>query len=170
MGERNKGRREKGSPSTSSGFSSSRKRIREKDLREIHKGVQRLYITIITGVVLFVVAGFVYAFSYQRSLKRDAARLDVIRQAEAAFQKIYYSTGSYQAAAKDGCSTVGAALSTCNFLSVSVDVSVLRDPGKSSMRMTRVPDQSGYEATFVLERRHGSLAKGPHTLTPQGIR
>lgn len=141
-----------------------------KSLTEKNIGIQRLFVTVIAGIVLIAIVAFIFAFFYQRSLQRDAARLDVIRRAEQAFQKVYLRSGSYQAVAKDGCNNNGAALSTCNFLSVSVDASDFRDPGKFGMTMTKAPGNDGYEVAFALERRHGSLAKGPHTLTPQGIR
>ena len=131
--------------------------------------MQRLLVTVIAGVVVLITAAFIYAFSYQRSLQRDAARLDAIRQAEVAFQKVYLQSGSYQAVAKDGCGTVGAELSSCNFSSVSVDASDFRDPGRSRMTITNIPNQDGYEVTFTLGRKYGNLAKGVHTLTEQGV-
>lgn len=129
-----------------------------------------MFVVLIAGIVLLVVAGFWFAFTYQRSLQRDAVRLDVLRQAEVAFQKVFLLYGGYQAIAKDGCGLRGAALSSCNFSSISADVALFRDPGKYSMNITKVPSKDGYEVTFTLERQHGTLGKGAHTLTPQGIR
>lgn len=134
------------------------------------KGMQRLFVTMVSGIIVVLIVGFWYAFSYQRSLQRDAMRLDVIRQAEAAFQKVFLLYGGYQTIAKDGCSAHGVALSTCNFSSVSIDATSFRDPAKSSIHITKVPSKDGYEVTFTLERKRGLLAKGTHTLTQQGIR
>lgn len=118
----------------------------------------------------FLCVAIVYFLLYARHQAnlRDVQRLSDMRQAENALTKLFLATGSFGAAAK-GCTMQGAPLASCDFSSVSLDLSQLRDPGRYSYLVQDVPSDAGYVIQFTLERKHGSLSAGKHVLTAKGI-
>lgn len=132
-------------------------------------GFSVLELLIAGGALLAVVAVFQVLLMGVNASQRDLRRLADMREAETAFQRLFRSQGSFLAAAR-GCSASGSLLSSCDFSSVGMSARHLVDPGKSAYRVEAVPTDAAFTVAFRLERAHGTLAAGDHTLTPEGIK
>lgn len=130
------------------------------------------YLTIIVVIALVVAlgVGIQVLVARDQAVARDVERLQDMRQLESSFAKLYLATGSYMSAAENGCGTVGESVARCNFSRIQWSSEMMRDPGRYTYKIVTVPTATSYGIVFTLERSHDRLAKGSHTLTPEGIR
>lgn len=105
----------------------------------------------------------------QQAGTRDAVRIADMARLEAAFTVLSYETGSYSAAAA-GCGQVGATVDTCALARYLPTIAALKDPGGHGYVVTELPSENRFAVRFTLERGWRGLAKGDHTLSPDGIR
>lgn len=125
--------------------------------------------TLITGAlfgILLVVATML--LSMERARTRDAQRLGDMTRIASGFALLYAQKASYVDAA-NGCSKVGDNAATCTLNQVVPGLSDIKDPGRFSYTVSKVPDREDFGIRFRLERRYGSFAAGVHTLTKNGI-
>lgn len=125
--------------------------------------------TLITGAlfgVLLIIATMV--LSMERARTRDAQRIGDMTRIASGFALLYAQKASYADAAA-GCSKVGVAASSCTLGEVLPGLEAVKDPGRFSYTVSKVPDRDDFGIRFRLERRYGSLSAGPHTLTKNGI-
>jgi len=122
------------------------------------------------AVTCVIIGGAFLMLNNEKAKTRDAKRLSDISRLQAAFQLLYNETASYQQASQGGCDQVGVLVSTCNLANYIPTIAQVKDPGRYSYRVTRVPSQEGFEITFNLEKSYGSLVAGKHTLSQSGIK
>lgn len=104
----------------------------------------------------------------ERARVRDANRIADMTNVASAFGLMFAQKASYADAAA-GCSTVGSAVSTCNLNGVVATISEIRDPGRFSYTISRVPDRDDFGVQFRLEKRYGQFLPGSHVLSKTGI-
>ncbi len=107
--------------------------------------------------------------SMERARTRDAERLTDMTRLSSGFALLYAEKASYADAAV-GCPKVGGNASACTLTDVLPGLDGLKDPGRFGYTVSQVPDRDNFGIRFRLERRHGDLAAGAHTLTKNGIR
>lgn len=132
-------------------------------------GVSLVTLILLVGVIGLVSAVNGVLLLGQQAQTRDAIRLADMARLEAAFALLSYKTSSYAQAAQ-GCPNAGDPVSQCTLGNYLPTITSLDDPGKGAYRITEVPTDTRFGVSFTLERGFGSLAKGTHTLTPDGIR
>jgi hypothetical protein len=84
------------------------------------------------------------------------------------FAILYAEKASYLAAST-GCPEIGSDASSCAFKTQLTGLDLLKDPGSFHYVINRVPDKDNFGVSFQLERRHGTLAAGKHTLSKIGV-
>ncbi|MBI3956438.1 MAG: hypothetical protein HY340_00405 [Candidatus Kerfeldbacteria bacterium] len=134
------------------------------------RGVAILGLVLAGAALLLVVVAVQMLFARSSASTRDLRRLTDMREAETLFQRLYRATGSYGAAAQDGCATEGSALAACNAVRIGGSFRHLTDPRGGPYRVTTPPSDIGFAVSFVLEKSYGTLAAGEHVLTQEGIR
>lgn len=140
-------------------------------LRQLHHPGFALSDLLIAGGMIFaVVLALQIVVLRHNALQRDFRRLADMREAEVAWQRLYRTAGSYASAAEGGCKDAGSLLETCNFGRIGYSARSLRDPGSGTYRIKTPPTETTFAITFALERSHGQLAAGEHTLTEKGIK
>lgn len=133
------------------------------------KGVKLLSVLILIFAFGVVIAGGFLLLNSERSKTRDAKRLSDITRVQAAFEFLYNDVASYEFAAQDGCSQTGMLVSQCNLSNYLPLIIEMKDPGKNSYLVSKVPSIDEYEVVFQLENSYGSLTAGQHTLSQNGI-
>lgn len=129
---------------------------------------QLLITVLVAGAVI---GGFFYLLNFERAKTRDAKRVADMTRVQSAFEYLYLTSASYRSAAENGgCSTVGAAVSTCIFPTPYADLSNVKDPAGLGYAVSKVPNDEGWEVTFQLERSYGDLTSGVHTVSPEGLK
>lgn len=128
--------------------------------------VETLTIGSLFGLVLVV--GTV-VFNVERSRTRDAKRIADMTMLASGFALLYAEQASYEPAAA-GCSKVGDPAASCAVIPALGETEALKDPGRFTYKVSRVPDKEDFGISFRLERRYGGLAAGPHTLSKSGIK
>lgn len=118
------------------------------------------------GLVLVITT---LLLSMERARTRDAERLTDMTRLSSGFALLYAQKASYADAAA-GCPTVGANANTCALTDVLPGLDTLKDPGRFSYTVSQVPDRDDFGIRFRLERNHGQLTAGSHTLSKNGIR
>lgn len=126
--------------------------------------------TLIIGALfgIFVLGGTL-VLGAERARTRDARRIADMTRLAAGFALLYSQKASYTDAAA-GCAAVNTDASTCTLQDVVGPLNAIRDPGKFSYTVVRVPDREDYAIRFQLERAYGTLKAGAHLLTKSGIR
>lgn len=124
---------------------------------------------IIGAIIALIAVGGSLLLGIERSRNRDAKRIADMSNIAAGFAVLYAQKGSYIDAAV-GCSKVNDAVRRCSLPVLTGLEGELRDPGRFSYRVTRVPDAEDFGITFQLERAYGSLAAGNHVLSKDGIK
>ncbi len=126
-----------------------------------------------TLLVFSLIAAFLAAvglvLNQERQRVRDSHRMADMIRVQFAFETLYRERASYAEGAK-GCNRVGALVSACELSAYLPKIGNVKDPGKHAYQIERVPDDQDYGVSFVLERGYGSLAKGKHVLTKDGMR
>lgn len=125
--------------------------------------------TLITGAlfgVVLVVTTMIVA--NERAHTRDAQRLSDMTRVASGFALLYAQKASYADAAA-GCANVGDAASKCALTNILPGLDAVKDPGRFSYTVSKVPDRDNFGIRFRLERRYGNFAAGLHTLTKNGI-
>lgn len=125
-----------------------------------------VWILIVAGVLAVI---FLFV-AREQARARDAVRVADMARLAAAFELLRADRASYADAATNGCSQVGAGVSTCNLSHYLPTISSFRDPKGGAYVVTEVPSKDGYAVSFTLERGYRELQKGSHLLTPSGIR
>lgn len=134
------------------------------------KGLTILQILIWVLVFGLLLAGFFLLLNSERAKTRDAKRVSDITRLQAAFEMLYSEKGSYEEAAIGGCQKPGISVRTCKLSKYLPTIASFKDPAGGEYIVSRVPDKSSYEITFILEKNYDSLKAGQHTLTPDGIK
>ncbi len=134
------------------------------------RGISMISIVVASLIALAVLFFGVRLIGTERAKARDSQRVADMARLQVGFLLLFNRTSSYAGAAVNGCSTVQAPVRTCNLAQDVASIASFRDPRGGDYRVTKVPDATGYEITFTLEQGTTGLAKGPHRLTPEGIR
>ncbi len=126
--------------------------------------------TLIVGALfgLFILAGTLI-LSSERARTRDTKRLADMTRLSAGFALLYGQKASYADAAT-GCPAVGVDASKCALTEVVTGLDAIKDPGKFSYTVQRVPDRTDFGVAFRLERSYGALKAGAHFLSKAGVR
>jgi hypothetical protein len=126
---------------------------------------------VVASLVVIVVLYFgVRLVGQERAKARDAQRVADMTRLQVGFLLLFNRTSSYAEAATNGCSTVNAPVRTCNLSQDLPSIASYRDPRGGDYRVTKVPDATTYQVSFMLEQGTTGLAKGAHVLTPAGIK
>lgn len=126
--------------------------------------------TLIVGALFGLLAIIsTFLLSAERARTRDAKRIADMTRLASGFAALYTKNASYADAAA-GCPKVGLSAARCRLTDVVSGLDAIRDPGRFSYTVSRVPDQEDFGIRFRLERRYGTLAAGVHTLSKNGIR
>ncbi|MBI3572886.1 MAG: hypothetical protein HY092_01660 [Candidatus Kerfeldbacteria bacterium] len=125
--------------------------------------------TLIIGALfgIFIVVG-TFILSTERARSRDAERVADMTRLAGGFALLYAEKASFADAAT-GCSQVGVNAATCTLRDIVQGLDAIKDPGRYSYKVTRIPDRDDFGISFHLERRYGSLLAGMHTLSKAGI-
>lgn len=132
------------------------------------RGVTLIRLLVSVLLVAGVLAVAFLLVSREQARARDAKRIADMSRLQAAFELLFADRGSYEDAAV-GCGRVGVAASSCTLLKYFQTISALRDPSGGPYLVSVVPSKSAYGVRFTLERSYDGLARGPHTLGPNGI-
>lgn len=133
------------------------------------KGLKLLSVLILIFAFGALIAGGFLLLNNERSKTRDAKRLSDITRVQAAFEFLYNDVASYEFAAQDGCSQTGMLVSQCNLSKYLPLIIEMKDPGKNSYIVSKVPSIDEFEVVFQLENSYGSLIAGQHILSQNGI-
>lgn len=123
---------------------------------------------IFTGITVFL-AAVGLLLSQERARVRDSRRIADMVRVQFAFETLFREKASYAAAAA-GCSQAGSPVARCELSQYLPAITTLKDPGRFSYAVARVPDDTDYQVTFTLERGYDNLAAGKHTVSRDGIR
>ncbi len=123
---------------------------------------------ITAAIVALLAAGGTMFIGIERARNRDAKRLADMTNYAAGFAVLYAQKASYADAAK-ACGQKGMVTTTCGLPTLTGLEDELRDPGRFSYQLSRVPDAENFGIRFQLEREYGTLAAGTHVLTKDGI-
>jgi hypothetical protein len=134
------------------------------------KGLSMISIVVASLVALLVLFFGVRLIGQERAKARDAQRVADMARLQVGFLLLYNRTSSYAAAAENGCSTVNTPVRSCNLAQDLSTIASFRDPRGGDYLVTVVPDAKTYQVSFSLEQGTTGLAKGAHTLTPEGIK
>lgn len=119
-------------------------------------------------IALLLVFG-VLLTNNERAKTRDALRLADLSRTQYAFEVMFFEKNSYKEAAS-GCPKINDLVSQCALSQYLPNIAKISDPGKYQYKITKVPDDENFEVTFYLEKGHGDLRAGKHTLSNQGIK
>lgn len=133
------------------------------------KGFSLTELIIFTALILALIILGVVLLNSERAKTRDAKRIADITQVRYAFEILFNEKNSYLEAAS-GCAQEGDLVSSCNLSQYLSRISQIKDPGKESYKITKVPNDDDFEVTFYLEKGHNGLEKGKHTLFSEGIK
>lgn len=133
------------------------------------KGFSLKELIIFASLLLVVIIFGVLLLNQERARTRDAKRIADITQVRFGFEVLFNETNSYSDAAK-GCSQAGNLVSTCNLSAYLSNISQIKDPGNFRYLVAKVPGEKDFEVTFTLEKGYGSIGKGKHTLSAEGIK
>lgn len=133
------------------------------------KGFSLKELIIFTGLLLMVIIFGVLLLNQERARTRDAKRITDITQVRFGFEVLFNEKNSYAEAAS-GCAKAGSLVSTCNLSAYLSNISQIKDPGKYRYQVAKVPGEKDFEVAFTLEKGYGSLIKGKHTLSAEGIK
>lgn len=125
--------------------------------------------SVIFLIFLAIIFGFFYVKKQDQIMYRDMERLSDMRQIQAALDTLYHDEYSYASASVDGCNTEGVPVDQCNIDAYLPGIVYMKDPGEFQYTVATVPDKEKYGIHFTLENDAGSLKKGEHTLTQNGI-
>lgn len=134
-----------------------------------NKGFSLKELIIFTALLLAVMVLGVVLLRGERARVRDAKRIADMTQIRYGFEILFNRENSYAQAAQ-GCSEAGVLVSSCSLSEFLPNISKIKDPGKYSYKVTKVPDEENFEVTFYLEKDYDSLLAGKHTLSSAGIR
>lgn len=124
---------------------------------------------IIGAIIALLAVGGTLLLGMERARARDAKRIADITNYAAGFAVLYAQQASYaDAAAK--CPTRNMVATSCGLPALTTLENNLKDPGRYSYRVSRVPDAENFGLTFHLERAYGGLTAGDHTLSKDGIK
>ncbi len=125
--------------------------------------------TLITGALVgvLIIVGTLL-LSMERARTRDAQRLTDMTRLASGFALLYSQKASYADAAT-GCAAVGVSAAACTLTDTLAGLDGLKDPGRFTYTVSKVPDRDDFGVRFQLERRYGALGAGRHTLTKNGI-
>lgn len=121
-------------------------------------------------VVGGVLAVIFLLLTREQARARDAKRVADMTRLAAAFELLYAERASYEAAAEDGCKEVGSPANTCSLALYFPGIGNLTDPSGGAYLLAQVPTKDSYAVSFSLERGYSEVGKGPHLLTPEGIK
>lgn len=124
---------------------------------------------IFTGLILVVIIFGVLLLNQERQRTRDAVRMADLTQVRFGFEVLFNEKNSYAEAAS-GCSQINNLVSSCNLSPYLANLSQIKDPGRYSYKITKVPTEKDFEVTFTLEKGYRGLAKGRHTLSAEGFK
>jgi len=133
------------------------------------RGLTLAGLLVIIGLIIALLGTGALLLGRERARVRDAVRLMDMTQFSAAMRLVYSEKGSYASAAQ-GCPTKGTLMSSCSVTPLLASISQLKDPGRFTYQVLDVPDTDSFAIAFTLEQGHGSLARGSHVLTQDGIR
>lgn len=134
-----------------------------------NKGFSLKELIIFTALLLVVIVLGVALLNGERARVRDAKRIADLTQVQYGFEILFNERNSYAEAAQ-GCSEAGVLVSACSLSEFLPNIAKIKDPGKYSYTVTKVPDEENFEVTFYLEKGYDSLSSGKHTLSAVGIR
>lgn len=125
--------------------------------------------TLIIGTLfgLFVLAG-TFVLGAERARTRDAKRIADMTRLGAGFALLFGQKATYADAAV-GCPTVNSDAARCSLNDVVNGLDTIRDPGKFSYTVLRVPDREDFAIQFRLERNYSTLKAGNHVLSKSGV-
>lgn len=133
-----------------------------------NKGFSLKELIIFTALLLVVIVLGVVLLNGERARVRDAKRIADMTQVRYGFEILFNEKNSYTEASQ-GCSREGELVSSCSLSGYLSNISKIKDPGKNSYTITKIPDSENFEVTFYLEKSYDSLVSGKHTLSANGI-
>ncbi len=126
---------------------------------------------VVTSLVVLTALYFgVRLIGQERAKARDSQRVADMARLQVGFLLLYNRTSSFAGAAQNGCDAVRKPVRTCNLAQDLPTIASFRDPRGGDYLVTKVPDATTYQVSFTLEQGTTGLAKGSHTLSPEGIR
>lgn len=133
------------------------------------RGLTLAGLLVIIGLIIALLGTGALLLGRERARVRDSVRLMDMTQFSAAMRLVYSEKGSYASAAQ-GCATQGTLMSSCSVTTVLTPIAQLKDPGRFTYQVVDVPDTDSFAIAFTLEQGYGSLGRGSHVLTQDGIR
>jgi len=133
-------------------------------------GISMVSIVLISLAFLAVIFFSLRIIGAERAKTRDAQRVADMARLQVGFMTLFNRTASYAQAALNGCDTVGKPVRSCNLTQDFPTIKNFKDPKGTDYLVSKVPDASGYEISFTLEKGTTGLVKGKHVLTQAGIK
>lgn len=119
---------------------------------------------------VLIVGGLFWLVAISQAKARDAERLADMYEIAGIMLELKLQHNSFRPAASvNGCTEIGVPINQCDFSTVREELMTLRGPRGDYYTVTAVPNDDSYGVGFTLERSYSGLARGAHTLTPQGI-